>query len=1827
MKKYVYLFTTVLLLSIVACKKTTKEVSKTNDFVEFVSHFPKEIISTTDKIKVQLVKPIASSTIPENIITLSPNVKGTVSVEGNTLVFTPTEKLKGNQEYIVTTNLSVIYTGVSTDKKDFVFKVKTKEQVFVVNNFSPQSYDKNWNYIDGVISASDVIETSKLENIVTATYKNKNIPIQFDATEKYASKISFTIDSIQRFENDEKLELSWNGKSINSSSKGERDVFIIGKNNFKITAIDVSKDGNQEIAISFSDPIKTTQNLNGLIAFNNTKNTKFTYKIDKNKVTVFPKIAHKEAVEIEVFSGIKNTDGYSLKENTIRKLFFEQPKPSISFLQSGTILPSSENLKVNFQAVNLKAVDATIYKVYKDNMLQFLQSNKISNAGYIRTVGRPVAAHTINLASGGLQLDKNNAFAIDLADIITPEAGAMYRLELNYNQEYATYQCDGKENNINIVYGKKELNEAFYNSTNYYNNYNYRNYNWNDRENPCTSSYYYNKNISKNIVASNLGVTVKKGTNNSIFIAVTDLLTTKPVKAASVKLVNLQQQEVKTSKTSSDGIARFENVPQAYFAVISKGNNTTYIKLNDGEALSMSKFDVSGIKLQKGIKGYIYGERGVWRPGDNIFLTFVLNDNANPIPDGHPIKFELTNPHGKIIDRKILHKNPDNVYAYTTKTDQDAPTGNWKVKTTVGGAIFNKTIKVETIKPNRLKIKLKTDEEIFTSNTSISGDVEVKWLHGAIAKSLKLDINGKFSPTKTEFKNFKNYNFDDVTKRFKTEEFSIYDGKLSEAGTAKFSIKPTLKSKAPGMLKASFITKAYENGGDFSTDVFSKKLSPFARYVGVESPVEKGSRNYLYTDKEYTFNVASITEKGKPISLKNVEVKIYSLTWRWWWSTGGDNLSRYDGSQFHKPYKQLITSTSSNGKGQFKFKVDENDWGRYLIKVTDKTGKHSTSEIVYFDWPSWYNKKKSNQNNATLLQFTTDKESYKVDEKATVKFPSSVGQRALVTIENGVEVLENFWVETAKNQTEFTFPVLKTYTPNVFVNISLLQKHNETKNDLPIRMYGSMPMLVENPATKLQPIISMPDEIRPEESTTIKVTETNGKPMTYTLALVDDGLLDLTRFKTPNAWNIFFAKQSLGVKTWDIFDDVIGAYGGKINQILSIGGDETEAGSKNKKANRFKPMVTYLGPFTLNAGKTQSHVVNIPKYIGSVRAMVVASDTKKDAYGSAEKTVFVRKPLMILASLPRKITPSETVTLPVTVFAMKDHVKNVSVSLKPNSSFTVVGNKTQTINFKQPDEKMVYFKVKVNDFKGICNVDVIASSGKEKANYSVEIDVVNPNPVTTKTYDIILKGNETKTFNFSSFGTVGTNNASVEFSTLPPMNFTKRLNYLVRYPHGCVEQTTSGAFPQLYLTKLFDLSNEKKASVERNVKHAINRLSGFQLANGGLSYWSGNSNANDWGTTYAGHFLLEAEKQGYVLPIGFKNSWVSYQKQQARNWRKDNRYGNELAQAYRLYTLALATTPDLASMNRLRETKNISNEAKMRLAMAYALIGKKSIANSVLNTLTTENKRRNYYYYGSETRDDAMALETYSLLKDEVKSIKLAKKIADKLSSEKWMSTQTTSYSLLAIAKFVMQNEQAENVNATYSFNGKNVNATTNKSLFDTKLTAIKKENSLEVKNNSNGILYATITSEGILPVGSEDVFHKNLEVYVHYKTKDGKLISPKELQQGTNIVAEVFVKNTSTNTVKNVALTQILPSGWEIVNTRFTDFGGQQNTKVDYTDIRDDRVNYYFSLGRNEQKTFKILLNASYLGDYYLPGTQVEAMYDNDYVARTKGQWIKVVK
>lgn len=1851
MKNIYRAFALLCLCLISACKDkdaTTETTDNLFRFKEYISFHTQGRSSIAEPIRIDLAQALEqfemTQEIPSEYVKVTPPTKGKLLIENSTtLLFKPENYLEPDTEYSVRLDLDELYEDVKDGFESFTFSFKTIQPNFKINLDNLQSYDKEWQYVTGTLEASDVIQLKNAKKIIEADQEGKNLKITWPEEAADANYFTFTIDSIQRKIDDSQVEISWDGKPIKAENEGKNTFPIPGKNNFTVIDLRSSRGEQSSVSINFSDPLQEDQNFDGLVNIQN--QNKLRFDVDGNVLHVYPSNRITGAIKIDIFKGIKNSYGYQLKKDFSETLSFQQLKPAVRLLSQGVILPNSEQTPIYFESVNLSAVDVRVIKIYEDNMLQFLQNAELheENSYNLRRVGRRVAKKTISLKNNNeFELSSWKAHALNISDYIKADPGAMYQVEISFKKAYSTFDCGSEteetQTEQNERYQNASISDEEEREEQYWDNeiYDWRNtpYNWQERDNPCHISYYNeNRFAVTNVLGSDLGFIVKESNNRSYHFATTNLLNATAEPGVTVEIYNYQQQLIASMTTDEEGFAIIDSDKRAAFAIAHKGNNYAYAKLDDGNALSLSKFDISGKILEKGLKGFLYTERGVHRPGDTIHLTFALNDQANPLPKNHPIKLEVTDARGKLVKQEIISENvnplqaKNGFYYFPIATQDTDPTGNWNATVHVGGASFSKNLKVATVKPNRLKIKIDFDDEILDATQPISGNLSSTWLHGAPARNLKAEMEVTLTSTSSAFEKFPNYDFIDPVRSFEKIEQPMLETQLSSEGEAYFSKKIELNEKSPGMLKATFLTKVFEGGGDFSIDVFSKNLAPYDYFVGLLAPEPHRYGSY-YTDENTVFDVVSVDAQGEVSGNRELEVKVFEIEWRWWWSRGRDNLSRYENTNTYRPVKDFTVSTGNNGRGQFTLNIPERNGGRYLIRVIDKASGHATGKTVYFYRNWWKRPSGANAESSKMLVFSADKENYKVGEEAVITFPSGSKGSAFISIENGTEVLSKQWVATQKGETQVKIPLTKEMAPNVYVNISLLQAHAQTKNDLPIRLYGVIPLMVENPKTKLQPKIEMPEVLKPEENYTVKVSEVQDREMTYTLAVVDEGLLDLTRFSTPNIHGAFYAREALGVKTYDIFDDVIGAYSGSVENIYEIGGGDAAAGAKNRKADRFKPVVTYLGPFHLKAGESKTHQLFMPNYVGSVKTMVVAGDHSTSAYGNAEKVTPVRKPLMVLASLPRKLSPGEKVTLPVTVFAMEKQVKNVKVEVKADEAFTAVGETSKNISFNEIGEQIVNFEFEVNATDQPQTFQIYASGNGEKAKTLVEIDVENPNPITQKSTTYTLENKQSQEIDLTTFGVEGSNAASVEFSTLPPMDFSKRIEYLIRYPHGCVEQTTSGAFPQLFMGDIFDLSFNKKQEIEENIKHAINRLNNFQTASGGLSYWPGSGNASEWGTNYAGHFMLEAKKKGYALPITFLSNWMRYQRNEARQWRNTRtRYNSSLIQAYRLYTLALAGQPELAAMNRLRESGEMSNDAKWRLAAAYALAGKDRVAKEIAATanINFESKDYNYYTYGSPFRNKAMALETMVVLEDNQQR-ELAISLAKNLSSSRWYSTQETSYALLALAKMANKNG-GKSVEVNYELNGNSENIQTTKALAKRDLKVKMGSNQLSLENQKDNILYVTVSQSGKLSLGEELTSQSKLAVKARFVDGAGNSIDVSELRQGTEVTAKVSVTNISMDNVDNIALSQIFPSGWEVVNTSFTDLNGGADGEADYKDIRDDRVNFYFELDSKKTKTFSVKLNASYLGTYYLPGTQAEAMYDNTYFARTKGQWIKVVQ
>jgi len=1485
----------ILLLSVTCNRRESGRLIQANPaFREYVEAFTSGLVSTHASVRIRMNEDFVDSSsigvpLANELISLDPYVKGVLRwTDGRTLEFRPDEPLAQDKLFTVKFLISKLLT-VPDSLSTMIFQFRTMRQAFDVS-IDHHNPEENSNLtkevISGTLYTADVASDSAVELMLMAKQDGNSLQVtwQHDGN---SNRHVFQVKGIIRGNWSSAVKLHFKGDPIGAGTDKELSEEVAALNDFRYTGIRNMAGGDPYFILTFTDPLKEHQILEALVR----RNKGYTMRVNsvQNELYVYPPAHTEKEFTLTVEPYLRNSSDKELGRRIVLRLNPAENKPAVRFVGSGTIMPSSAGMLLPFEAVNLRAVNVKVTRIYQGNILQFLQTNEMGSAYELSRIGKTVLYKTMPLA-GAADYGHWNRYSIDLSTLMKTEPGAIYSVNLGFRKEYSVYPCesDNAQAQDMIVTRTIKENEG-HADWYYYNDYDsdeeegggWRNYHWEDRDNPCKASYYFNKSETRNVFASNIGIIAKGGSENEFTVFVTDLISAKPMKDVKVGLYSYQQQPLATGTTDGDGMVRIRARSKPFFVVAEKGSGKGYLKLSEGGAVSLSMFDVSGEPVQKGIKGFIFGERGVWRPGDSIYLTFIMEDKTARLPANHPVSLSLTNPSGQLVSRHVLNTPLNGFFVFRLFTPPSAPTGNWLATIKAGGAEFRKNLKIETVKPNRLRIKLDFGKSCIQKNRIPPLTLEASWLTGANAGSLKAEVSLTLTKSATAFKQFPGYTFDNPSAGFAAENVSIFEGKLNAEGRATFQPVIQVTHVAPGVLNAAFETKVFEEGGDFSIDRFTIPYYPYVSYAGLRMPQPSAGERVLCTGKDYDVDLVNVDADGNMIAANRLKIELFKLEWRWWWDDSENRSADFISGSYLKPVDSATVRTSA-GRGTYRLNVSTDDWGRYLLRVTDQSSGHVAGRIVYIDWPGYYRMPGGEKQAASMLIMTLDKAKYKVGETVKISIPTSPDGRALLTLENGSTVLKSFWSPTLKGSTDIKFTVTGEMAPNCYAYITLIQPHAQTVNDLPIRLYGVLPVYVEDPGTHLKPVIHLNGKLTPLQKASVSVKEANGKAMTYTLAVVDEGLLDLTRFKTPDPWPVLYAKEALGVRTWDLYDQVMGAFSGDLQRILSIGGDQDILHRGSLKANRFRPMVKFFGPFELKKGETRTTAFTMPEYLGSVRIMVVAGN--KGAYGCEELTAPVKKALMVQGTLPRVLGPGESLKLPVSVFAMEKKVKNVTVTIEPNDFFEVSGGNSRQIVFSGTGDQLVEFDLRTGMMTGIGKIRIIAVSGNERAESNIEIDVRNPNLPVTDVYDRAIAAGGTWNFNFPVRGMKGTNSGSLELSTIPPLSLDKWLYYLIHYPYGCIEQTTSSAFPQLYLKDLTDAGKGVLADAESNIRAAIARISTFQISGGGLAYWPGMNYAEDWGTSYAGHFMLEAEKKGYALPPGFIQAWKSFQKARANSW-------------------------------------------------------------------------------------------------------------------------------------------------------------------------------------------------------------------------------------------------------------------------------------------------------------------------------------------------------
>ena len=1579
-------------------------------------------------------------------------------------------------------------------------------------------------------------------------------------------------------------------EKVEEIANKEKEVYTESKEQKKtleIKNISTTSGNNPTIDITLNEEI-VENNLESYIQIL----PKVNYKVlsARDHIIITGNFDINKEYDLKLMKGIKGEKN-SLIENIEEKIKFNEVEPKLIFSNEGIILPKINNSKIAFKSVNVKKVNLKIKKIFLNNTTQFLQDFEFKGNGnifdyYIQNnlykVGETIFEKDYELNY------KKNIWAqneIVLEKLI--EDKGIYIVELSFDKDGIDYNFP------------KEVQE------------------WQKN-----SFFANNGKVGRALLVTDMGIVAQKDNKNKSIVSIIDVVENKPLANVKVKSVSVNNQILEEKVTDKNGEVTFEKGDKIFYLLAEKDDEISILKLSDSK-LSYDGFLVAGEYKTDDINAFIYSDRGVYRPGDKINLGIIARNDEGSFPEGHPIKIDVFTPRGdKYIDGQILKDGKNGFFTYSFETSKESDTGVWEINVYIGGEKekrFSLKLPIEAIVP--YKIEVDTEFNKDKENNKILGEVSSKYLFGAPGENLKFTSEMIIKEKKVDFERYKKFTFSNPTT-YITDIRMNQKGELDKVGKGK--VEFTLGDNIPKNinLEGNIVTKVLEDSGRPVIEIDNVDVNTFDTYVGIEKPEDR----YIKSGDKLNLQVISVSQDGeKLVKGRKLKYRVYKNEYSWWWDY-------YDYNNFLKSIKSdknsilLCEKEFESTDEPYIIDYEVTGSGEVFVEVEDMETHQSSGINLYAStWQDSSTSKKIDK-----LKIESDKKEYSAGEIAEVKFEGEKGTRALITVEKSGEIVQRYWKDITDNENKIEVKVEKEFFPNAYVTVALFQSYKDSTNDRPLRLYGAVPIIVKDDSKKLNIKLETPESLKPNEK--FKVDIKADEKMDYTISVVDEGLLQITDYKVANPYNYFYQKEGLQLSTYDNYSEIIGRTFGDIHQVLTAGGDGyllAEARMNKiqnsfgfEKSQRFEPLSIYQGVLTTDDEGKGSVEFQLPNYTGAIRVMVTGASGEK--YGAKERKIEVKAPIVANVSMPRVLKVGDEFQVPVKVFATEENLGKIELEFEFLNKLY-----KENIELNSGENKEIFFNIKVENEIGNQEAILRIKSKNYSNEEKIKIDITSNNPYTYINNLEYINGK--KSFTYPQDSIRDSVKSRLLISSSPILAIDNRLKELINYPYGCLEQSVSTAFPQLFIDSLTDNKDISKEEAVKNVNIAISKLSSFQLEDGSFAYWPGNSESDLWVTNYVGHFMVMAKEKGFYIPNTLYNSWLNYIKDKV----KESDY-NLKFKTYALYILALGGEAQIGEMNYIYDNslKELDNISKWYLASAYALIGENEIARELGDTLSREVEEKSFDYYldsyGSKVRDEAIILNSYYTIYGEIEK-NLYDNIVKLLQSQNWLSTQSIGYSLMSIAQVVEKNSSAE-VNGKIVVDGKEIEFNEK----DGKWEYINKNmKQVEVLGNN---LFVNQYWEGI-PINYEQKDEsRNIKIERKFYNEKGEEIDVKSLAKGSSFYMELKVLPADDVNgyfyIDNIALTQIIPSGWEIENTRLLGIPSPswveekvKNNNLEYEDIKDDRVNFFFDFNNyNKQgQSFFIKLNSVSKGKYSLPGARAEGMYNNEYRAYKNGFSVEV--
>ncbi|MEH0158703.1 MG2 domain-containing protein [Limibacter armeniacum] len=1482
--------------------------------------------------------------------------------------------------------------------------------------------------------------------------------------------------------------------------------------------------------------------------------------------------------KLVVDKGLKGVFQDKLGTDFTQDVMFGNVDPSIGFGDSKAIYLNKKGVRqVGVKIVNVKEIEVAVHKIYKNNLLAYLRDNGHLGSYYDENY------YYTDFGKYGDEI-----FNETIETKALKEAEGQYLIDLNIP--------DSKPFEGVYVLTVRSTDQRYLKAR-------------------------------KLVAVSDIGLIAKRG-GNSITVFANSVMTTEPLADVEVTLVSTNNQEVYTLKTNASGVAQFKDLKSTVpgfdvnMLLAKKGNDFNYMHFRQTE-VEKYRYEVGGMRSNvTGLMAYLYGDRNLYRPGETIHLKTVVRDSQWKAVQDLPIKLKVLMPDGNEFVSEKAELNKQGTYETDVKLPASTITGTYSVELHTANDVLLSSYKVsvEEFMPDRIKVNVNTDKESLKTEEALVLKAQALNLFGPPAAGRNYEVEMQLSKQYFSPKDLREYDFSLKGMDNLRFEKEYREGQTDNEGNLEeqFAIAKNFKNK--GLLEGKIYTTVFDETG--------RPVNRITRFEVVTQDVFVGIKNtdrYIKARSQMQVPLVAVNHTGKVY--KSAKARLKLIKYDWQSVLERNNYGRYRYVSNKKERVIADKQISLNGSGSsYSFVPQES--GEYELRVyAEGSDTYVSREFYAYGWGSTTNSS-FEVDKEGRISMELDKENYEIGETANVLFKAPFSGKLLVTVERE-EVLDHFVIDTEKKSATLQLPIKESYLPNAYISATLIKPLTDDAIPLTVA-HGIEPINVKNSEKQIQLTVEAPEKSRSRKQQEITIKSSlEESDIEVTVAVVDEGVLQIKNYQSPDPFSYFFQKRALEVNSYDLYPKLFPELKPQAARF-GAGAFADEMGKRvNPLSNKRVKLVSFWsGTLKTDSDGEVTYKIDVPEFSGSLRVMAVA--VKGDAFGAGSAHITVADPLVVSTALPRFMSPSDKVKMPVTLTNTTDKAMKVDASFELEGALKNEGDSKESVTIPANSEKLINFELSAAKAIGTGKVKVIAKTNGE--NFISETDLtVRPSTSLLKASGAgVVDAGKTAKVDLKRDYLDTSIKGKLLVSKSPVVQFADNLDYLLRYPYGCVEQTVSAVFPQLYFADLSNVlgqgSESTKANADYNIKEAINKLKTMQLYSGGLSYWQGGSYESWWGSVYAAHFLQEASKAGYHVDKKLLDKLYAYLKGRLKQKRthkyyyyvSGSRYEREVASRevfYSMYVLANMGYHDLATMNYYKaKPELLTTDSKYLLASTYLLSGDMKSYRTVLPAAFGKEKTEKEFggSFASFIRDRALVLNV--MLEADPNNAQigsLARELTQEMKNSKYLSTQESAFGMLALGKFTRKNESS-NVTGVVSADGKKVDSFNGNDLV-AKEGVLGKQ--VEIKAEGAGKLYYFWEMEGLSTTGEFKEGDSQLKVRRSFLDRNGNQISADAFNQNDLIVVKITLETDGRN-VENVVVTDMLPAGFEVENPRISQVPGMEWAKgsaPEHSDFRDDRVNF-FTTATSKPKDYYYVVRAVSKGEFRMGPVSADAMYNGEY-------------